>query len=80
MSLRDIPSASGDKHAEAFTRCGCEIRRKGTHIILAKPGCPYNLSIPRHKQVSKALIAKQLKLAEITVDEYREAFFGAKRR
>jgi predicted RNA binding protein YcfA (HicA-like mRNA interferase family) len=73
----NLPLASGDQHAKAFERCGwirARRRGRGKHIILTKPGARATLSIPDHDEVKRAIIAKLLKAAELSEDEYVSAF------
>ena len=52
-------------------------KAKGAHFILAKDECPHVLSIPNHREVKRALLHKQIKLAGLTVEQY-VAFFRKK--
>ena len=45
------------------------ISKKG-HVIFGTIGRPFNISIPLHKELSRYLLQDQLKLAEITKDEF----------
>jgi predicted RNA binding protein YcfA (HicA-like mRNA interferase family) len=59
--------------AMAFERAGFYIRSDdGAHIIIKSDKCPYNISIPRHKEVAPFLLRKQLKLANISINEFEE--------
>ena len=59
------------KVVAAFKRAGFYIRSDdGAHIILKSDKCPYNISIPRHKEVAPFLLRKQLKLADISIKEF----------
>ncbi len=74
--LRDLPQAKGDRHVKALARFGwAHCRTNGSHKILEKAGVEEILSIPcGGKDVKRALLNAQLKLAGITISEYREAF------
>ncbi len=75
MGLRDLPDASGDRHAKAFTRLGWERlpkRGKGSHIIVAKHG--RHLSIPNHRNVKRTVLARLLEHAGVSEAEYLDAF------
>ncbi len=76
MGLRDLPLASGAQHVKAFEQFGwvCTRRSKKNHFILQKEGVDATLSIPDHKQVKRALLAKQIAIAGLTEEEYLEAF------
>jgi len=77
-SVKDLPLAPGDRHVRAFGRLGWSQRRKtrGSHAILEHPDCRYHISIPCHrgKDVKRRLLADQLILAGISIDEYLAAF------
>jgi predicted RNA binding protein YcfA (HicA-like mRNA interferase family) len=75
-----LPLASGERHPRAFERCGWERVRetsgKNPHIILERPGVRATLSIPNHKgkDVKRALLQKQIKLAGLTEQQYLDCF------
>jgi predicted RNA binding protein YcfA (HicA-like mRNA interferase family) len=80
VGQKDLPLASGERHARAFERCGWKRVRvtsgKNPHIILEKKGVRATLSIPNHKgkDVKRALLQKQVKLAGLTEQEYLDCF------
>lgn len=77
MGQADLPLASGDEHVKAFTRLGWKLqpkRGKGSHMVLTKAGMIPTLSIPAHREVKRALLAKQIKNAGVTEAEYLAAF------
>jgi predicted RNA binding protein YcfA (HicA-like mRNA interferase family) len=75
MALSDLPLASGADHAQVFCQCfGWVVRRHGNHITLTHPNNSTCLSVPNHKEVKRALLHKQIKLAGKTDEEYRKAF------
>lgn len=82
MGQKDLPLASGERHARAFERCGWtrvrETSGRNPHIILQKPGVRAILSIPSHKgeNVKRALLQKQIKLAGLTEQQYLKCFRG----
>jgi hypothetical protein len=51
-----------------------DVRRAGNHITLTHPENTNCLSIPNHKEVKRALLHKQIRLAGKTDEEYRTAF------
>lgn len=79
MGQRDLPLASGEQHVKAFERAGWTMVRKakGAHFILSKDRCPHVLSISNHREVKRALLHKQIKLAGLTEEQY-VAFFRNK--
>lgn len=77
MGQGDLPVASGDDHARAFERAGFERlqrRGRGSHILLKKAGVQMILSLPDHREVKRALLAKQIRNAGLTIEEYLEFF------
>lgn len=74
--LRDLPEAKGDRHVRTFVRLGWNhCRSNGSHKILEKAGREAILSIPcGGKNVKRALLYSQIKLAGLTVKEYLDAF------
>jgi hypothetical protein len=73
----NLPVASGEKHAQAFERCGwtrLTRRGRGKHFLLTKAGATPTLSIPDHPEVKRALLAAQLKLAGISEADYLANF------
>lgn len=77
MGHKDLPLASGERHAKAFERCGwtrIARRGRGSHILLVKAGVQATLSIPNHPEVKRALLASQLALAGISIETYCAKF------
>jgi hypothetical protein len=76
VGQKDLPVASGAAHVKAFERaafvCLPKRRGNGKHFILEKAGV--HLSIPDHKEVKRALLQKQIKLAGLTEAEYLDYF------
>jgi len=65
---------SGSKLVKLFQKFGwVEIRRKGSHIIMIKPGEIVTLSIPEHNEVAKGTLRSLLRSAGISIEEYHEA-------
>ncbi|OGV89191.1 hypothetical protein A2Z41_01855 [Microgenomates group bacterium RBG_19FT_COMBO_39_10] len=72
---------SWEKVVTALKRAGFHIRNDdGSHIILKSNKCPYNLSIPRHREVAPFLLRKQLKLAGISIKEFEKLLKKKKKR
>ena len=46
------------------------VRQKGSHIMMTKPGYQWTLSIPQHSELGPGILAKLLKQAGITPDEF----------
>ena len=65
---------SGRDLAKLFEKLGwVEIRHKGSHIIMIKPGEIITLSIPDHNEVAKGTLRSLIRSAGITIDEYNNA-------
>ena len=47
-----------------------EVRQRGSHVVLTKPGSIYTLSIPLHRSLSPGLLRDQIRKAELTVSEF----------
>jgi predicted RNA binding protein YcfA (HicA-like mRNA interferase family) len=72
-----LPLASGDRHVRTLKRLGWDCTRMhGSHAVMEKPGHPATLTIPCHKgrDVKRALLAAQLKVAGIPFEDYRKKF------
>jgi predicted RNA binding protein YcfA (HicA-like mRNA interferase family) len=79
VGQQDLPLASGPEHVKAFERAGwvcAKKRAKQAHFVLKKAGHPHAISIPSHKEVKRALLQKQIKLAGLSEEEYLEFFQG----
>ena len=76
-----LPLARCAAHVAAFERNGwiC-VRVRGSHHILTKDGHDATLSIPDHGNVKRGLLARQIKLAGLTEDQYLDLFYGGKKR
>jgi predicted RNA binding protein YcfA (HicA-like mRNA interferase family) len=72
----------GDRHVRAFERAGWyQARKQGSHVIMCKEGEEATLAIPCHtgRDVPRALIYNQVKLAGLTVSEYVALYRGKRR-
>jgi predicted RNA binding protein YcfA (HicA-like mRNA interferase family) len=79
LTRQDLPLAPGERHVKAFARASwAEVRRTGSHAILEKDGERYHLAIPCHgsTDVKRGLLAAQVHLAGMTIEEYCECFKG----
>jgi predicted RNA binding protein YcfA (HicA-like mRNA interferase family) len=62
-----LPILSGRETVGAFQRLGWEVaRRKGSHVILIKPGSMATLSVPDHPEVARGTLRALLRAAELT--------------
>lgn len=68
-----LPVVSGREAVTAFERAGWQVRRrKGSHIILTKPGSLVSLSVPDHQELDRGLLLKLIRKADLTVKEFME--------
>ena len=73
--MGNIPIKSAREVIRAFERLGYQVvRQKGSHVRLRHELDPRRrpLTIPDHKSVKPGLLAKAIKLAGLTVDEFIE--------
>ena len=69
-----IPVLSGRKVVKTFESLGWQVaRRKGSHIILIKPGSIATLSVPDHKEVARGTLRSLIRASGLTVSEFLEA-------
>jgi len=62
-----------EKSCCGLKRAGFYVRSDdGAHIILKSDKCPYNISIPRHREIAPFLLRRQLKLAGISIQEFEK--------
>jgi predicted RNA binding protein YcfA (HicA-like mRNA interferase family) len=65
-----LPLLSGREICKALEKLGyIKIRQRGSHIRLKCPGRK-SVTVPNHKEVSRGLLRKILRDAEITVEEF----------
>ena len=61
-----LPVLSGQVILRAFERLGWTYaRRKGSHMVMTKPGNPANLSIPDHKEVDAGTLRDIIRVSGI---------------
>ena len=72
--MPDLPVMSGRDARRAFERLGWSFRRQvGSHMILTKAGSIASLSIPDHRELAPGTLRKLLRLAGVTVEQFRSA-------
>ncbi len=72
--MPELPVASGREVRRAFERAGWTFQRQhGSHMILTKPGSIASLSIPDHRDIAPGTLRKLIRLAGMSVAEFREA-------
>lgn len=70
-----LPRISGKDAIKAFDLLGFRVvRQKGSHVVLRKgdAGCV----IPLHKELAVGTLRSALRQAQVTVDEFLEAYEG----
>ncbi len=66
-----VPKVSGRQAVAAFERAGFEVRRRrGSHIVMVKPGFPETLSVPDHRQLRPGTLRALIRKAGLTVEEF----------
>lgn len=71
LKLRDVHYREAVK---AFQRLGFHIaRQKGSHIVMSKPGVPFNVVIPAHGVVKPGTLRQCLRAGEVTPEQFAEA-------
>jgi predicted RNA binding protein YcfA (HicA-like mRNA interferase family) len=72
--LPELPVVSGREAHRAFEQHGWIFRRQtGSHMILTRPGSIVSLSIPDHPELARGTLRKLVRLAGVTVEEFRAA-------
>lgn len=77
-----LPRAPAEKHLRAFERAGWSVARiTGSHYILSKEGCEFQLAVPYHagKTVKVGLLKGLIRDAGLTNEEYLALFRGKRR-
>lgn len=73
--MAKVPRITGEQAKRAFSKIGFhQIRMAGSHCILKCQGQTHHLSIPMHsgKTIGTGLLAKLIKTAGLTVEEFVE--------
>ena len=72
--MTNIPAMSGREVIRTFENLGWRIdRRRGSHVVMLKPGQVGSLIIPSHKEVRKGTLRALIEDAGLTVDEFKAA-------
>lgn len=72
--MTKLPIVSGQEAIRAFEKAGwIQVRQKGSHVILVKPGYRVVLSVPLHRELDRGLLRHLIRVAGVTVDEFRDA-------
>lgn len=68
-----VPTLPWRDVIQAFANAGwVHDRTNGSHYIMIRPGRPGLLSIPLHNPVKKGTLRKLIRLAGLTVEEFRD--------
>jgi len=73
-----LPRALAEEHVQAFQRAGWVVARiTGSHYILTRTDCDYQLSIPYHKgkTVKVGLLKGLIRDSGLTNEEYLDLFY-----
>ena len=66
-----LPTLSGSETARNFERFGWNVvRRRGSHMVMTKPGEMVTLSVPNHRTVAKGTLRSLIRSARLTVAEF----------
>ena len=70
---KDFKLCSGAEAVRKLQRAGWSaVRQRGSHVMLTKPGYPWTLSVPQHKELGPGLLRKLLRQADLTVEDFNE--------
>ena len=70
---KDLKLCSGAEAVRKLQRAGWSaVRQRGSHVMLTKPGYPWTLSVPQHKELGPGLLRKLLRQADLTVEKFNE--------
>lgn len=65
-----LPVLSAREAVAAFERFGWRVVRQESHIMMAKAGVPFTLSVPNHKEVARGTLRSLIRNAGLTVTEF----------
>jgi len=72
--MPELPLLRPREVVRAFERLGWRVsRRRGSHIVLTKPGAIATLSVPDHPQVARGTLRSLIASAGSTVEEFLAA-------
>lgn len=72
--MKRLPVVSGAKAIRAFQHHGWKVarRKRGSHVVLTKPGVRYPLTVPLHKELDRGLLRDLIRESGLTVEHFRE--------
>ena len=66
-----LPVISGRQARRAFEKAGWAFgRQRGSHMVLVKPGIPFNLTVPDHKELDRGLLRGLIRDSGLTVEGF----------
>jgi predicted RNA binding protein YcfA (HicA-like mRNA interferase family) len=69
-----VPILTPQQVVKTFERLGWRVvRQRGSHIILAKKGAIFSLSVPKHSEVARGTLRGLINQAGLTVEAFLEA-------
>ena len=71
--MASIPNVRARDAIRAFEKHGfAVVRQKGSHVIMKRPGWPFNLSIPDHrgKSLPMGTLSSLIDASGLTVEEF----------
>ena len=69
----NLKLCSGTETIRKFQKAGLSfVRQKGSHVMMAKPGYQWTLSIPQHKELGHGILRKLIKQAGLTIEEFNK--------
>ena len=72
--MPELPVISGREARQVFEKHGWSFRRQvGSHMILTRPNSIASLSIPDHRELAPGTLRKLIRLAGLTVAEFKDA-------
>ena len=72
--MPSLPLSTPADVVKAFERLGWRVvRRRGSHIILTKPGHIATLSVPDHDHVARGTLRALISRSGVSVDEFLAA-------
>jgi predicted RNA binding protein YcfA (HicA-like mRNA interferase family) len=70
---KDLKLCSGAEAVRKLQKAGWSaVRKKGSHVMLTKPGYIWTLSVPQHKELGPGLLRKLLRQSDLTVEEFND--------
>lgn len=69
--MPSLPILSGREVVRAFEQDGWKLsRRRGSHMVMIKPGQMATLSIPDHREVARGTLRSLIRASDMSVDDF----------